>query len=84
MTGRKKPDAAGGAGNAQPPTCELTAEEMSWAVRYFKAIRRMDDEAREACLTAAETAEVMAVEFPRHKRPVLRLVADADPRGGAE
>lgn len=79
MTGRKKPNAAGGAGNALPPAPDLTAEEVAWAVRYFKAIRRMDDEAREACLTSAGVAESMADKFPRHKRPALRLVS-----GGAQ
>ena len=80
MTSRKKPDAAGGAGNAQPSACELTAEEMSWAVLYFTAMRRVEQSmADEANGTFLRSAAHLADEYPRHKRPALRLVG-----GGAK
>lgn len=75
MTGPKKLRPSGNAGNAQPPACELTADEMALAVRYFSAIRRVEqkmaDEANRMFVLAAEN---LAEQYPRHVRPALRLV----------
>ena len=80
MTAPKKPGAAGGAGHAQPPVPELTAEELSWAKRYFSAVRQVDQSmVHDMTDMVVRGAELLAEEYPRHTAPRLRLVT-----GGAK
>jgi len=59
---------------------ELTPEEMALAVRYFGAIRKMDEAmAEEARGTFLRAVEQLVITHQRHPVPRLRLVS-----GGAK
>lgn len=80
MSSPTKPDAGDGAGKSQLLALELTAEEVSWVIRYFSAIRRVEQKmADEANSMFVRAAEGLAEQHPRHTAPRLRLVT-----GGAK
>ena len=75
MSSRKRTDGAGGAGKEPQPGLGLTIEETLWAVRYFSAMRRVEQKmADEANGMFVRSAESLAKEYPRHTAPRLRLV----------
>ena len=67
MTARKKPRAAK---VAPAPAVELTADQL----RVAKLFAALTDQTQEAML---HMMTEMAKDFPRHKRPALRLVGGA-------
>jgi len=77
MTELKKPRAAGGVALHK---FELTDDEMTNAVRMFRAFRLMEQETSKRCLwTCVNLAEEMAKKRPLHVTPRLRLIS-----GGAK
>lgn len=58
---------------------ELTAQEMSMAMRYFGVLRRMEQSmATETYGSFLRAVESLAQKYPRQSAPRLRLVNGSD------